>query len=130
MPTVPPRFPPLPPVRRRRLALAAVVAAIVATEALPARAQVLCSEPLTPLCLRDGREVGWTRANWQRCRQDVERHMADMRAYAACLEQKQQQAATALDSLENLVECAGETAEGCIGRTLSPEQKSAVGVGE
>lgn len=108
-----------------------VLAAIVlSTLSHPIKAQTLCSEPLTPLCLQDGREVGWTALNWQRCRQDLERHLLDAKEYQSCLEKKLQKAVTETESLNNLIECAEETPDGCVRSNLTPEQQSTTGVAE
>lgn len=90
------------------LLLTALGLALLATA--PGRAQLLCTRPVEPFCVRQdatyGREIAM-----ERCAKDLETYLAKADEFARCLREAADEAAAEAAQMRQLFECrkAGKT---------------------
>ena len=68
----------------------AALLVVLLSTALPAKAQIFCSEPLLPACLQVS-STGQDAPGITRCAQDVENYASEVRQYLDCTERKRQE---------------------------------------
>lgn len=89
--------------------MAAFAALTFAAAPAPGQAQVICTEPLTPSCLRDGANFDSETVR-KRCITDIEAYMARIDEYVECNRQKIEEMLTAKeDAQERLKNLKAET---------------------
>ncbi len=94
----------------RALLLATALALPLA--AVPAAAQRLCTEPVSPTCL-DVEATFETDRGRKRCRRDVEEYAQAVEQYVACLRDKAQGKEQHAEELRERFRCKADGGAGC-----------------